>query len=197
MHRLSCLIYTSENRQRWFNNLLSRCRKNMLVLWDTNLRSRRLEVGLEEQWAVRYSGAIHSIKTSENFVSKLIGSIRLEKFRKNWSTFWGGLLFPVGPVGIFVEWIAPGVSQSIKIGIDLSIDISIKIGKSNLIDIDCIDQSVEVDDTLVSFIDLSWFLPIPSIYFGRYISSSKNENWLHASSKFVSLRSKRFLARFV
>ena len=46
-------------------------------------------------------------------------------------------------------------SQSIKIGIDLSIDKSIKIGKSDLIDIDCIDQSVEIDDTLVSFIDLS------------------------------------------
>ena len=27
--------------------------------------------------------------------------------------------------------------------------------KSDLIDIDCIDQSVEIDDTLVSFIDLS------------------------------------------
>ena len=66
-----------------------------------------------------------------------------------------GPLFPVGPVGILVEWIAPGVSQSIKIGIDLSIDISIKIGKSDLIDIECIDQSVEIDDTLVSFIDLS------------------------------------------
>ena len=25
------------------------------------------------------------------------------------STFWGGPLFPVGPVGIFVEWIAPVV----------------------------------------------------------------------------------------
>ena len=46
-------------------------------------------------------------------------------------------------------------SQSIKIGIDLLIDKSIKIGKSDLIDIDCIDQSVEIDDTLVSFIDLS------------------------------------------
>ena len=34
-------------------------------------------------------------------------------------------------------------SQSIKIGIDLLIDKSIKIGKSDLIDIDCIDQSVE------------------------------------------------------
>ena len=40
-------------------------------------------------------------------------------------------------------------SQSIKIDTDLSID------KSDLIDIDCIDQSVGIDDTLVSFIDLS------------------------------------------
>ena len=45
-------------------------------------------------------------------------------------------------------------SQSIKISIDLSIDKWIKIGKSDLINIDCIDQSVEIDDTLVSFIDL-------------------------------------------
>ena len=29
------------------------------------------------------------------------------------------------------------------------------MGKSDLIDIDCIDQLVEIDDTLVSFIDLS------------------------------------------
>ena len=36
-------------------------------------------------------------------------------------------------------------SQSIKIGIDLSIDKSIKIGKSDLIDIDRIDKSVEID----------------------------------------------------
>ena len=41
-----------------------------------------------------------------------------------------------------------------KITIDLSIDKSIKIGISGLIDIDCIDQSVEIDDTRVSFIDL-------------------------------------------
>ena len=63
-------------------------------------------------------------------------------------------------------------SQSIKISIDLSIDKWIKIGKSDLINIDCIDQSVEIDDTLVSFIDLCWFLPILSIYTGKYISSS-------------------------
>ena len=37
--------------------------------------------------------------------------------------------------------------ESIKIGIDVSID------KFDLIDIDCIDQSVEIDDTLASFID--------------------------------------------
>ena len=35
-----------------------------------------------------------------------MGSVQLEKFRKNWSTFWGGPLFPVGPVWILVEWIA-------------------------------------------------------------------------------------------
>ena len=42
-----------------------------------------------------------------------------------------------------------------KIDIDLSIDKSIKFGKSDLIDVDCINQSVQIDDTLVSFIDLS------------------------------------------
>ena len=46
-------------------------------------------------------------------------------------------------------------SQSVKINIHLSIDRSIKIGKFDLIDIDCIDQSVEIDDTLVSFTHLS------------------------------------------
>ena len=61
-------------------------------------------------------------------------------------------------------------SQSIKIGIDLS--TTTKIGKSDLSDIDCIDQWAEIDDTLASFIDLSWFLPISSIYIGRYICSS-------------------------
>ena len=45
--------------------------------------------------------------------------------------------------------------QSIRISTDLSIDKSIEMGKSDLIDIDCINQSVEIDDTLVSFIDLS------------------------------------------
>ena len=46
-------------------------------------------------------------------------------------------------------------SQSIKIGIDLSIDKSMKIGKSDFTDIDSIDQSVEISDTLISSIDLS------------------------------------------
>ena len=57
----------------------------------------------------------------------------------------------------FVTSIYSRSSRSIKIGIDLSIDKSIKIGKSDLIDSDCSDQSVEIDDTLVSFIDLSRF----------------------------------------
>ena len=77
-------------------------------------------------------------------------------------------------------------SQSIKICNDFSIDKSIKIGKSDLIDlidIDCIDQSVEIDDTLPSFGDLSWFLPISYIYLGRNIYSSVH--WIHANSKFI------------
>ena len=45
-------------------------------------------------------------------------------------------------------------SQSIKIGMNLSIDKSIKISKSDLIDIDCIDQSVEMLATLQSMITL-------------------------------------------
>ena len=44
------------------------------------------------------------------------------------------------------------VTDSIKTGIDLSI----KIGKSDLTGIDFSDQSVEIDDTLVSLIDSSW-----------------------------------------
>ena len=66
----------------------------------------------------------------------------------------------------------PRSSQSIKIGIDLSIDKSIKIGKSDLIDIDCIDQSVEIDDTLVSFIDLSRFYRFHRFISEAYICSS-------------------------
>ena len=63
----------------------------------------------------------------------------------------------------------------------ITIDKSIKIGKSDLIHIHCIDQSVAwIDDTLVAFIALTWFLPIY-----LFICSSKNENWFHANSKFV------------
>ena len=48
--------------------------------------------------------------------------------------------------------LTPGVVNRQK---SVSICQSIKISKSDLIDIDCIDQSVEIDDTLFSFIDLS------------------------------------------
>ena len=56
-----------------------------------------------------------------------------------------------------IYWEYARSSKSIKIGTNLSIDKSIKVGKSDLIDINCIDQSVEIDDTLVSFIDLFEF----------------------------------------
>ena len=82
----------------------------------------------------------------------------------------------------------PG-SQSIKIGIDLSIEKSIKIGKSDLIDIDSIDQSIEIDDTLVSFIDSSTidFTDFIDLYrkIHLFFCSSKNENWFHANSEFI------------
>jgi len=42
-----------------------------------------------------------------------IGSVQPEKFKKNWASFWGGSLFPVGPVWILVEWIAPKTSLSL------------------------------------------------------------------------------------
>ena len=38
-----------------------------------------------------------------------IGSVQPDKVRKNWSTYLGGILFPVGLVGIVVEWIAPKI----------------------------------------------------------------------------------------
>ena len=71
----------------------------------------------------------------------------------------------------------PRSSQSIKIGIDLSVNKSIEIGNSDLIDIDCIEQSVEIGDTLVSFNDLS----TDSIDLYRkihlFFCSSKNEHF--------------------
>ena len=55
-------------------------------------------------------GTIHSTKISRNFGPKLNGSVRSNRksFEKNESTFWGGPLFPVRPVGILVEWTLPG-----------------------------------------------------------------------------------------
>lgn len=52
-----------------------------------------------------------------------------------------------------------------------------KIGKSDLIDIDCIDQSVEVDDTLVLFIDYlnAIFTDLIDLY-RKIICSLINEN---------------------
>ena len=62
---------------------------------------------------VQYYGA-RSIQTNFPEIpskTQWIGWVQPEKFRKNGSTFWGGPLFPVGPVGILVEWIAPTENQ--------------------------------------------------------------------------------------
>ena len=86
------------------------------------------------------------------------------------------------------EWFRAGSSQSIKIGTHLPIDKLIKIGKSDqFIDIDCIDQSVEIDDTLISFTDL------PKFYrFHRYIPEDTSgllfiQKWKLISCKPVNL----------
>ena len=47
-----------------------------------------------------------------------------------------------------------GCSQSIKIDTNISIDKSVEIISNDLIDIDCIDQSVEIDSTGIFFIDI-------------------------------------------
>ena len=49
------------------------------------------------------------------FKTQWIGLVQPEKFRKNGSTFRGGPLFPVGSVGILVEWIAPLVSKIVSV----------------------------------------------------------------------------------
>ena len=57
-------------------------------------------------------GAIHSTKLSGNFGPKLDGSVRSNRksFEKTGPPF-EVVLFPVGPVGILVEWIAPNVYE--------------------------------------------------------------------------------------
>ena len=65
-------------------------------------------------------------------------------------------------------------SQSIKIGIDLLIDKSIKIGKSDLIAIDCIDQSVEIDDTPFSFTDFMQTVNLLTIELQLRLEGSNN-----------------------
>ena len=81
----------------------------------------------------------------------------------------------------------PG-SPSIKIGIDLSIEKSIRIGKSDLIVIDCMDQSIEIDDTLVSFIDSSRFYR-----FHRFIS--ENASVLLFIQKWTLISCKQWIYR--
>ena len=86
------------------------------------------------------------------------------------------------------EWFRAGSSQSIKIGTHLSIDKLIEIGESDeFIDIDCIDQSVEIDDTLILFMDLSKFYR-----FHRYIPEDTSallfiQKWKLISCKPVNL----------
>ena len=68
-----------------------------------------------------------AIQNFQEFLSKTqwIGSVQPEKFRKHWSTFWGGPLFPVGPVWILIEWIAPDVTTGFYIDPDRERNLSL------------------------------------------------------------------------
>ena len=65
----------------------------LMGYWARSIQPNFPEISVQTQW---------------------IGSVQPEKFRKNGPTFWGGPLFPVGPVGILVEWIAPIDSEAIR-----------------------------------------------------------------------------------
>ena len=81
----------------------------------------------------------------------------------------------------------PRSSQSRKLGIDLSKICekkNRKIGKSDFINIDRIDQSVEIDDTLVSFIGLCRFYR-----FHRFISEGTSFcSSVHSQEKMISCK---------
>ena len=71
----------------------------------TRLKTRRELCHLYEHVLSKPRGRDPFNQNFRKFRSKTqwIGSVQPEKFRKNG----GGPLFPVGPVGILVEWIAP------------------------------------------------------------------------------------------
>ena len=84
-------------------------------------------------------------------------------------------------------------NKSIKISIDIS-------GKSDLIDIDCIDKSIEIDETLVPFIHLSRFLPTSSIYIGTYICSCCWQlrcSWLLKNQTIITFKKNHLLKPFL
>ena len=84
-------------------------------------------------------------------------------------------------------------TKSIKISIDIS-------GKSDLIDIDCIDKSIEIDETLVPFIHLSRFLPTSSIYIGTYICSCCWQlrcSWLLKNQTIITFKKNHLLKPFL
>ena len=79
--------------------------------------SRLVMLGMHGmRWYAAFLGRDPFNQNFRKFRSKTqwIGSVQPEKFRKNRSTFWGGPLFPVGPVWILVEWMVTGLSPILK-----------------------------------------------------------------------------------
>ena len=70
------------------------------------------------KWGVCYPPPPLSLLDRVGSNTQCIGSVQPEKIRKNWSNFWVGPLFPVGPVWIFVEWIAPLMNIDLNLKFD-------------------------------------------------------------------------------
>ena len=141
-------------------------------------------------WLVRYLGLFNSewimwelgvfsyfLENDLSKVDKILGLTFLFKARKDWRIV--NVFFPFSVADFFARcnvynsrlfaYKRPGVGNRFK------------IGKSYLIDIDCIYQSVEIDDTLLSFIDLYRKIHL-------FFCSSKNENWFHANRMTIELQ---------
>ena len=93
---------TSKHRQAKVRRFLGICLNDCFIYCSNFVFRKCLETR-------RHLGRDPFNQNFRKFRSKTrwISSVQPEKFRKKWSTFWGVPLFPVGPVWILVEWIAP------------------------------------------------------------------------------------------
>ena len=116
---------------------------------------------------------------NQNFPkTQWIGSVQLqpEKFQKNGSTFWGGPIFPVGPVGILVECIAP-------FNYEISHDLRVSLKAS------CRSSQVRMHDSFITTIKKIAYFLSSACLFVCYWNSSRTtiHTWSYQIKKFHSI----------